>query len=255
MKNRNDGSLTGRTAVVTGAQQGIGRAIALALGAAGANVIAHYFEKETAAESLKEELAAMGVNCELVRADLGDARQIEIMFSSIQSLGKIDTLVNNAAMFPRTEFLALDMAMWQQTLDVNLTAPFLCSQHAARMMIEDKLDGSIINIVSGAAFRSSPRASHYVTSKAGLVGLTRASALELAPHSIRVNAVAPGLTDTAQPRIGMSEQELVDAAQLVPLGKIAEATDIAPVVCFLASSGAAHITGQTFHVNGGQYLA
>jgi 3-oxoacyl-[acyl-carrier protein] reductase len=122
-------------------------------------------------------------------------------------------------------------------------------------MIAQGRGGSIINITSVAAFRSSPRAAHYVSSKAGLVGLTRASATALAPHRIRVNAVAPGITDTAQPREGMSEDEIHNAAHQVPLGRIASANDIAPIVQFLASAGAAHVTGQTWHVNGGQYLA
>jgi 3-oxoacyl-[acyl-carrier protein] reductase len=145
--------------------------------------------------------------------------------------------------------------MWDQTLAVNLKAPFLCTQQAARRMIAQGRGGSIINITSGAAFRSSPRAAHYVSSKAGLVGLTRASAMALAPHQIRVNAVAPGITDTAQPREGMSEDEIHASAGQVPLGRIASASDIAPIVQFLASAGAAHVTGQTWHVNGGQYLA
>jgi 3-oxoacyl-[acyl-carrier protein] reductase len=122
-------------------------------------------------------------------------------------------------------------------------------------MIAQGRGGSIINITSGAAFRSSPKAAHYVSSKAGLVGLTRASAMALAAHRIRVNAVAPGITDTAQPRQGMSEDEIHAAADQVPLGRIASASDIAPIVQFLASEGAAHVTGQTWHVNGGQYLA
>ena len=163
--------------------------------------------------------------------------------------------LDETLLFPRADFLDLTEAMWDQTLAVNLKAPFLCTQQAARRMIAQGRGGSIINITSGAAFRSSPRAAHYVSSKAGLVGLTRASAMALAPHQIRVNAVAPGITDTAQPREGMSEDEIHASAGQVPLGRIASASDIAPIVRFLASAGAAHVTGQTWHVNGGQYLA
>jgi NAD(P)-dependent dehydrogenase (short-subunit alcohol dehydrogenase family) len=112
----------------------------------------------------------------------------------------------------------------------------------------------VVNLASGAAFRSSPRGVHYVSSKAGIVGLTRATALELARYRIRVNAIAPGLTDTAQPRYGMSEEELQAAAQQVPLGYMATPEDIANLAVFLASEEASHITGQTIHVNGGQYL-
>jgi len=254
MVQANTGPLQGKTALITGAQQGIGKAIALELGTAGANIIANYFDDLSAAQALKSELSDLGVNCQLIQADLADAAQIEAMFSVIRTGGALDILVNNAAIFPRADVLSLSAAMWRNTLDINLTAPFLCTQQAAHLMIEYGSGGSIINITSGAAFRSSPRASHYVSSKAGLVGLTRSTAVELAEHSIRVNAVAPGLTDTAQPRMGMSEQELYAAGKLVPLGKIADAVEIAPIVCFLASAGAAQITGQTIHVNGGGYL-
>jgi len=254
MTQANTGPLQGKTALVTGAQQGIGKAIALELGAAGANVIANYYDDIPAAQALQSALNNLGVDCQLVQADLADAQQIDTMFSTVRAVGKLDILVNNAAIFPRADFLSLDAQMWQQTLDVNLTAPFLCTQQAARLMIEHGNGGSIINITSGAAFRSSPRASHYVSSKAGLLGLTRSTALELAAHSIRVNAVAPGLTDTAQPRMGMTEQELQAAGDLIPLGKISDATEVAPIVCFLATAGAAQITGQTIHVNGGGYL-
>ncbi len=112
----------------------------------------------------------------------------------------------------------------------------------------------MINLASSAAYRSSPRGAHYVASKAGVVGLTRATALELAPHHIRVNAIAPGLTDTAQPRYGSSEAEIQDMAKLVPLGRMGQPDDVADVAVFLASDAARHITGQVLHVNGGQYL-
>ena len=114
--------------------------------------------------------------------------------------------------------------------------------------------GSIVNLASVAAFRCSPNGAHYVASKAGVIGLTRAAALELAPHRIRVNAIAPGLTDTAQPRYGMSEEELAAAGARIPLGRIATADDIAALAVFLLSRESAHITGQTLHVNGGEFF-
>jgi len=252
--NKESFSFSSPIAVVTGAQQGIGLAIAVALAQAGAHIVANYLDEGAAASGM-QTLSDMGAQVTWVQADLSQTAQIAHLFAQADALGGIDILVNNAAIFPRADFLELTEAMWDQTLAVNLKAPFLCTQQAARRMIAQGRGGSIINITSGAAFRSSPRAAHYVSSKAGLVGLTRASAMALAPHQIRVNAVAPGITDTAQPREGMSEDEIHAAAHQVPLGRIASANDIAPIVQFLASAGAAHVTGQTWHVNGGQYLA
>lgn len=247
--------LLNRIAVVTGAQQGIGRAVALALGRAGATVIANYLDDEQAARELSLELVETGSTCHLVKADLSDRPGIDALFERIDRIGLPEILVNNAAVFPRADFLELTETMWAQTMAVNLKAPFLCTQLAAKRLVESGRNGSIVNITSGAAYRSSPRAVHYVSSKAGLVGLTKSTALELAPHRIRVNAVAPGLTDTAQPRFGMTEQALGEAGQLIPLGGIAQPDEIAPVVQFLASDAAAHVTGQVWHVNGGNYLA
>ena len=114
--------------------------------------------------------------------------------------------------------------------------------------------GSIVNLASVAAFRCSPDGVHYAASKAGVIGLTRAIALDLAPHRIRVNAIAPGTTDTAQPRYGMSEEELAAAGDAIPLGRIATPEDVAALAVFLLSGESAHVTGQTLHVNGGQFL-
>jgi len=139
-------------------------------------------------------------------------------------------------------------------LNVNLKGTFLCTQAVAQQMVQRGRGGVVLNLASGAAFRSSPRGVHYVASKAGIVGLTRAAALELAPYRVRVNAIAPGLTDTAQPRYGMSEAELQAAGQQVPLGRMGTPEDVADLAVFLASEEARHITGQTIHVNGGQYL-
>jgi 3-oxoacyl-[acyl-carrier protein] reductase len=123
-----------------------------------------------------------------------------------------------------------------------------------RPLVQRGKPGAVVNIASSAAFRSSPHGVHYVSSKAGIVGFTRATALELARHHIRVNAIAPGTTDTAQPRHGMSEEELQAVGRQVPLGRMAVPDDVANMAVFLASEEASHITGQTMHVNGGAYL-
>jgi len=163
-------------------------------------------------------------------------------------------LVNNAGIFPRASFLEMSLDDWKRVIGVNLTGTFLCTRAAARDMVERERGGSIVNLASVAAFRGSPRGVHYVASKGGIIGLTRASAVELAPHRIRVNAIAPGLTDTAQPRDGMSEEEIAAKSAEIPLGGITLPEDIAETIVFLAGESARQITGQTVSVNGGQFL-
>ena len=243
-----------KLAMVTGAQQGIGRAVAMVLARAGCDIIANYHDDDAAANSLADELRTLGVECHLIKADLSHSRNISAMLTHADSIGVVDVLVNNAAIFPRKDFLEVSEELWDEVQSVNLKAPFLCTQHVAKVLVEQKQSGSIINLSSGAAFRGSPMACHYVTSKAGLVGLTRATSLELAKHGIRVNAVAPGLTDTAQPRLGMNESELQSMSDAVPLGHMATSNEVADVVAFLASDASRHVTGQTWHVNGGSYL-
>jgi len=176
------------------------------------------------------------------------------MVAQVQSeLGGLDVLVNNAGVYPRVPFLEMRESDWDHVVDVNLKGGFFCAQAAARAMVAAGRRGSIINMASQAV-RGAVRGVHYSASKGGVVAMTRATALELAPHGIRVNAIAPGLTDTAQPRYGNNEAELAAMASAVPLGRMAQPDDIAAVAVFLASDDARHITGQTVHVNGGSYM-
>ncbi|HEY7493901.1 MAG TPA: SDR family NAD(P)-dependent oxidoreductase [Candidatus Tectomicrobia bacterium] len=247
--------LAGKVALVTGAQQGIGKAIALAYGREGAHVVVNYLDDRSAAEAVVAQIRACGPQALAVAGDVSQPTDVRDLVDAGVTLGGIDILVNNAGIFPRVEFLAMTEAQWDAVLDVNLKGAFLCAQAVARRMVAHGQGGAIINLTSGAAFRSSPRGVHYVSSKAGLVGLTRATALELARYRIRVNAIAPGTTDTAQPRYGMSEAELQAVGPQIPLGRLAMPEDIADVAVFLASEEARHITGQTLHVNGGSYLS
>jgi len=162
-------------------------------------------------------------------------------------------LVNNAGVYPRSPFLELLEREWDYVLDVNLKGSCFCGQAAARAMIAGGRRGSIINL-SSSSVRGQPRGVHYTASKGGIITMTRTMALELAPHGIRVNAIAPGTTDTAQPRGGHTEAELAALAQVIPLGRIAQPEDIASVAVFLASEESRHMTGQTLHVNGGLYM-
>src|SRR5215470_1541749 len=246
--------LAGKIALVTGAQQGIGKAIALAYGREGASVVINYLDNQAAAAEIASQIRTLGQRAVPIAGDVVQGADVRRLVEAGESLGGIDILVNNAGIFPRVEFLDMTEAQWDEVLNVNLKGTFLCTQAVAQKMAERGRGGAVINLASGAAFRSSPRGVHYVASKAGIVGLTRAAALELASYRVRVNAIAPGITDTAQPRYGMSEAELQEAGRQVPLGRMGTPEDVADLAVFLASDESRHITGQTIHVNGGQYL-
>jgi NAD(P)-dependent dehydrogenase (short-subunit alcohol dehydrogenase family) len=152
--------------------------------------------------------------------------------------------------FPRVSFLEMTERDWDHVLGVNLKGSCFCAQYVAKAMISAGRQGRIINIALAAALRGSPRGVHYVASKGGVLLLTRAMALELAPYRISVNAIAPGLTDTAQPRYGSGDTELADMARSIPFGPVALPEEIARAAVFTASENAGSVTGQTLHVNG-----
>lgn len=246
--------LGGKVALVTGAQQGIGRALALALAGDGADVGINYLDDRAAAERVAAEVRALGRRAVVIQADVARRGEVLAMVDAVvRELGTPDVLLNNAGVFPRMPFLEMADRDWDHVLDVNLKGSFLCAQAAAQAMVAARRPGAIVNLSSGA-IRGSPLGVHYSASKAGVIGLTRAMALALAPHRIRVNAIAPGLTDTAQPRHGHSEEELSAMGREVPLGRMARPEEIARVAVFLASDEAGWVTGQTLHVNGGSYL-
>jgi NAD(P)-dependent dehydrogenase (short-subunit alcohol dehydrogenase family) len=247
--------LTGKVALVTGAQQGIGRAIALALAGEGADVGLNFLDDPAAAERVAGEIRGLGRKALPVKGDVAQTRDVQALVDAVVGgLGAPDILVNNAGVFPRSEFLELTEREWDHVLGVNLKGGFLCAQAAARAMVAAGRAGAIVNI-SSSAIRGDARGVHYSASKAGVLGMTRAMALALAPHRIRVNAIAPGLTDTAQPRYGNTEEQLRERAKLIPLGRMAQPEEIARVAVFLVSDEAVYITGETIHANGGVYMA
>ena len=247
--------LAGKVALVTGAQQGIGRAIAVALARDGADVGVNYLDDPSAAERVADEVRGLGRRAIAVQADVSQAAGVHAMVRTLaDALGPPEVLVNNAGVFPRASFLDLEEREWDQVLDINLKGSFLCAQAVGRALVAAKRPGAFVNI-SSSAVRGDPRGVHYSASKASIVGLTRAMALALAPHGIRVNAIAPGLTDTAQPRYGNTEEQIAARAREIPLGRMAQPEEIARVAVFLTTAEAGWITGELIHVNGGLYMA
>lgn len=247
--------LEGRKALVTGAQQGIGRGMALGFAEAGADVAVNWHDDQAKAEGVAEEVRAMGQRAILVKGDVSDVTDCRrIAAETVTGLGGLDILINNAGMFPRVPFLEMEEKDYDFVLDINLKGTFFCSQAAARAMVAAGTKGCIVNLASQSVRGQTPLASHYTASKLGILGVTRASANELAKHGIRVNAVAPGLTDTAQPRYGNSDDEVMEMGRHIPLGRIIEPSEIADMAVFLCTSRAAMVTGQIMHVNGGSYF-
>jgi NAD(P)-dependent dehydrogenase (short-subunit alcohol dehydrogenase family) len=248
--------LAGRIALVTGAQQGIGAAIAVALAEEGADVTITWLDDEPAAGAVAARVRAAGRRVHLIRADVARLADIESMVAdTVRVFGAPDILVNNAGVYPRVKLLEMRESDWDYVLDINLKAGcFATIAFVKALMAVGERAGSVINI-SSQAIRGAVRGVHYSASKGGVISMTRAMALELAPHNIRVNAIAPGTTDTAQPRYGNTEAELIEMARTIPLGgKMLSPDRIARTAVFLASEDANAITGQVVHVNGGSYM-
>jgi 3-oxoacyl-[acyl-carrier protein] reductase len=245
-------SLKDKIALVTGASQGIGRAIALALVENGAKVIiaARNTEKLNA---LAAEIAQAGGESLIVSMDVADALQVKSGFQqTLAKFGRLDILVNNAAITRDTLALRMKLEDWDAVLRTNLTGAHLCIQQALGAMLKQR-SGRIINITSVVAETGNAGQSNYVASKAGLIGLTRAIAVEVASRSITVNAIAPGFIET--PMTDPLSPELKEKMKsLIPLGRFGADKEIAAAVVFLASDEAGYITGQVLDVNGGMHM-
>jgi len=248
--------LAGKVALVTGAQQGIGAAIAAAFAGEGADVAIGWLDDQKGAEAVAAKVHAAGRRAALIRADMARIAEVERMVADAgRQLGPPDILVNNAGVYPRVPLLEMKESDWDYVLDINLKACCFSTIAVARALIAAKKPGAVVNL-SSSAIRGAVRGVHYSASKGGVVSMTRALALELAPHNIRVNAIAPGLTDTAQPRYGNIDAELVEMARTtIPLGgRLLRPDQIARTAVFLASDESSATTGQVLHVNGGSYM-
>jgi 3-oxoacyl-[acyl-carrier protein] reductase len=249
------GELEGKTAIVTGAARGIGRAFVLGLAGAGCSVAAADFDvagaQETAELARRSGGAAIGIAVDVTQS--GSVAQM--IDSALSQLRGLDILVNDAGVFPRATVMDMDEAMWDLVLGVNLKGTYLCSRAAARVMVPQGRGGRIVSMVSRAAYTAYPRGAHYAASKAGILGFTRSLASELGQHRITVNAIAPGTVNTAMPRAaGMSDEELFASGRTFPLGRIAEPDDLVPALLFLCGDGGAYMTGTVIHVNGGSFM-
>ena len=245
-------SLKDKVALVTGASQGIGRATSLALAEAGAKVGVAARNAEKLASLVVEITAARG-EALAVPMDVAEAAQVKVGFQQLLAkFGKLDILVNNAAITRDTLALRMKLEDWDAVLRTNLTGAHLCIQQALGAMLKQRA-GRIINISSVVAETGNAGQANYVASKAGLIGLTRAIAVEVASRNITVNAVAPGFIAT--PMTDVLSQEIKDKMKsLIPLGRMGTDREIATAIVFLASDEAGYITGQVLDVNGGMHM-
>lgn len=245
-----DSNLSRPLALVTGGARGIGLACARALQADGADIVLADIDKaevEAAAKSL-------GANTKGVGCDVSDANQLDALFDKIESeSGAVSILVNNAGIARPCDFLDVTLEEFKQVIDTNLTSAFQATQRAARKMVAEKINGSIINMSSINAQVAIPAIVSYCASKGGIMQLTKAAALSLASHGIRVNAVGPGSIDTDMlASVNANPQAMKMVMSRTPLGRLGEADEIANTVAFLASNKASYITGETIYVDGGR---
>ncbi|MBN3526138.1 3-oxoacyl-[acyl-carrier-protein] reductase [Paenibacillus apiarius] len=246
-------SLEGKVAVVTGASRGIGRAIALSLADAGADVVVNYAGSEAAANDTAAAIEALGRKAITVKANVGKADEADqLVKTALEQMGRIDILVNNAGITRDNLIMRMKEEEFDQVIETNLKGVFNCIKSVTRPMMKQR-SGRIINISSVVGVLGNPGQANYVAAKAGVIGLTKASARELASRGITVNCVAPGFieTDMTDALPGEYREQLL--AQ-IPLARLGQPEHIAKTVRFLASEDAEYMTGQTVHVDGGMYM-
>ncbi|KAF6618912.1 MULTISPECIES: 3-oxoacyl-[acyl-carrier-protein] reductase [Paenibacillus] len=245
--------LSGKTALVTGASRGIGRSIALALAEAGANVAVNYAGSEAAATEVAELIRAKGVEAITVQANVGRAEEADQLIKDVVGAwDKIDILVNNAGITRDNLIMRMKEEEFDQVIETNLKGVFNCLKAATRPMMKQR-SGRIINISSVVGVLGNAGQANYVAAKAGVIGLTKSSARELASRGITVNCVAPGFIDTEMTQV-LADDLRDNMLSGIPLARLGRPEEIADVVLFLASDASSYMTGQTLHVDGGMYM-
>jgi len=247
------GSLAGRSAIVTGAGRGVGRGVALELAMAGCHVAVNYIEEPELADGVVAELAALGVKAFAVRADVRVAAEVRRMVDeTVQRFGGLDVLVNNAGTQTWGPLVDVTEEDWDRVIATNLKGCFLCTQAAARYM-QGQRRGAIVNIGSGSNKMPFPNLAAYTASKGAIEMLTRVAAVELGPHGIRVNCVAPGAVEVERTKLESPDYG-ARWGRITPLGRVATPADVGRAVVFLAGDQGAFITGQTIGVDGGLFV-
>ncbi|QKJ40136.1 3-oxoacyl-[acyl-carrier-protein] reductase [Bacillus altitudinis] len=246
--------LTNKTAVVTGASRGIGRSIAIDLAKKGAKVVVNYSGNEAKANEVVDEIKALGQQAFAVKADVSNAEEVQaLMKQAVDTFGSIDILVNNAGITKDNLLMRMKENEWDDVININLKGVFNCTKAVTRQMMKQR-SGRIINVASVVGVCGNPGQANYVAAKAGVIGLTKTTAKELASRHITVNAVAPGFISTDMTD-KLDENVQTEMLKQIPLARFGAPEDISNVVVFLASEGAGYITGQTIQVDGGMVMS
>jgi 3-oxoacyl-[acyl-carrier protein] reductase len=245
--------LQGKVALVTGASRGIGRAIALELARQGAKVAVNYAGSEAKANEVVEEIKNMGGEAFAIQADVSNAEAVDQMVKAVlERFERIDILVNNAGITRDNLLMRMKEEEWDDVININLKGVFNCTKAVTRPMMKQRY-GRIVNIASIVGVSGNPGQANYVAAKAGVIGLTKTAARELASRNITVNAVAPGFITTDMTD-RLSEELKAEMLKQIPLARFGEPEDVAKVVSFLVSDAASYMTGQTLHVDGGMVM-
>lgn len=243
----------GKTAVVTGGSRGLGRAVCLELARGGANVAFCYAGNEAAAQETARDIEALGAKALAVRCDVSDAAQVDALAkAAVEAFGRIDILVNNAGITRDNLLMRMSEADFDAVIDANLKGTFLCMKAVSRLMLKQRY-GRIVNLSSVVGLRGNAGQVNYAASKAGVIGMTKSLARELASRGVTVNAVAPGFIETDM-TAALPEAARAAAQGSIPMNRLGAPEDVARAVAFLAGDDAAYITGQVLAVDGGMAM-